>query len=77
MLVVGVILTAVGAISLIYGIVVFISLIAPVISAPNLAFLGNPELFWIIAGAIVAILGVILIIAGKKQTSKKLDGVNS
>jgi hypothetical protein len=70
MLVVGVILTAVGAISLIYGIVVFTNLITPVISAPNLEFLGNPELFWIIAGAIVAIIGIILLIAGRKKPAK-------
>lgn len=70
MLVVGVILTAVGAISLIYGIIVFTGLIAPVFSAPNLAFLGNPELFWIIAGAIIAIIGIILLIAGRKKPAK-------
>jgi hypothetical protein len=70
MLIIGVILTAIGAVSLIYGIIVYTNLIAPVISAPNLEFLGNPELFWIIAGAVVAIVGVVLLIAGSKKPAK-------
>jgi hypothetical protein len=69
MLVVGVILTLVGVVSVLYGVAQVAQLIAPVFGfEANITFV-DPYLVWVIAGAIVAIVGIILM-AARKKTAK-------
>jgi len=60
----------VGAVSVLYWAAQVAGLISAVFNAPDLGLFGNPELFWLIAGAIVAVIGIILMIAGRKKTAQ-------
>jgi predicted cobalt transporter CbtA len=68
MLVVGVILTIAGVAGALYGVAQVANLIAPVFSfEANMSVFGlESYLVWVIAGAIVAIIGIILMAARKK-----------
>jgi hypothetical protein len=68
MLVVGVILTIAGVVGALYGVAQVANLIAPVFSfEANMSVFGlESYLVWVIAGAVVAIIGIILMAARKK-----------
>ncbi len=68
MLVVGVILTIVGVVGALYGVVQVAGLIDPVFAfeASMKIFDLQSYLVWVIAGAIVAIVGIILMAVRKK-----------
>ncbi len=69
MLVVGVILTIVGVVGALYG----VAQVAGIIANPVFGFESSMNVFglesylvWVIAGAVVAIIGIILMAARKK-----------
>jgi len=68
MLVIGVILTIVGVAGTLYGVAQVADLIQQVFSfEANMNVFGlDPSLVWVIAGAVVAIIGIILMVARKK-----------
>jgi hypothetical protein len=68
MLVVGVILTIVGVVGALYGVAQVANLLTPVFGfEANMSVFGlDAFLVWIIAGAIVAIVGIILMAVRKK-----------
>jgi hypothetical protein len=70
MLVVGVILLIVGAVVALYGVAQVATLISAFFSFENSITFMDAMYVWIIAGAVVAVVGIILMIAGKKKTVK-------
>ena len=68
MLVVGVILTIVGVVGALYGVAQVANLLSPVFGfEANMSVFGlESYLVWVIAGAVVAIVGIILMAARKK-----------
>lgn len=66
MLVVGVILTLVGVVSVLYGVAQVAGLIDAVFNFEASITFVDPYLVWVVAGAVVAIIGIILMAARKK-----------
>jgi len=69
MLIAGIILLTVGFASWLYGFVLALGFIKEDLFKIDISFFKTPDLFWIIAGTVVLVIGFIFISVHKKKNA--------
>jgi hypothetical protein len=72
MFIIGIILTVIGAGSAIYGLTQLTGFSGAIYNFANELGVGatNPGLIWLIVGAIALIVGIVLMVAGRKKPAQ-------